>query len=495
MCEGQVQSAISPEIKYHTQYLFQLYLSGCKVSSNELYRITRSCPNLRHLKIKWCCGLSDRDISEIAIPIFVHSTSDNKHITDASIIEIAQNCIHLEYFGLRGSNITDASLKQIAEFYSKLLILSLVGCQKITDEGICAITLTCSNMQKYVLEDCEEITDTSVKKIAQSNPKLKYLNLNGYELISDKSVCKIVQLCPNLESLQIECCNISDVSIIALANLRNLQKLNIEDCGKISTNAIITLQNKNPTLDIFGWIPIFVHSTSDNKHITDASIIEIAQNCIHLEYFGLRGSNITDASLKQIAEFYSKLLILSLVGCQKITDEGICAITLTCSNMQKYVLEDCEEITDTSVKKIAQSNPKLKYLNLNGYELISDKSVCKIVQLCPNLESLQIECCNISDVSIIALANLRNLQKLNIEDCGKISTNAIITLQNKNPTLDIFVLLSLIGMKEEKMPIFVYNIDETSSKFSERMKGNKFLPDPHLDYWYVEAPIVEKRIW
>ena len=51
-------------------------------------------------------------------------------------------------------------------------------------------------------------------------------------------------------------------------------------------------------------------------------------------------------------------------------------------------------------------------------------------------------------------------------------------------------------MKEEKMPIFVYNIDETSNKSSGRMKGNKYSPDPpHLDYWYVEAPIVEKQIW
>ncbi|RHZ78546.1 hypothetical protein Glove_161g43 [Diversispora epigaea] len=33
-------------------------------------------------------------------------------------------------------------------------------------------------------------------------------------------------------------------------------------------------------------------------------------------------------------------------------------------------------------------------------------------------------------------------------------------------------------MKEEKMPIFVYNIDETSNKSSGRMKGNKYLPDP-----------------
>jgi len=32
-------------------------------------------------------------------------------------------------------------------------------------------------------------------------------------------------------------------------------------------------------------------------------------------------------------------------------------------------------------------------------------------------------------------------------------------------------------MKEEKMPIFVYNIDKTSNKSSERTKDNKYSPN------------------
>ncbi|CAG8481710.1 3605_t:CDS:2 [Cetraspora pellucida] len=32
-------------------------------------------------------------------------------------------------------------------------------------------------------------------------------------------------------------------------------------------------------------------------------------------------------------------------------------------------------------------------------------------------------------------------------------------------------------MKEKGMPIFVYNIDKTSNKFSERIKDNKYSPD------------------
>ncbi|CAG8817051.1 18006_t:CDS:2, partial [Dentiscutata erythropus] len=114
--------------------------------------------------------------------------------------------------------------------------------------------------------------------------------------------------------------------------------------------------------------------------------------------------------------------------------------------------------------------------------LVSDESICALARLCPKLEQLYLEGCNITDVSMSTLANLRNLQKLDIEKCEKISVNAIISLQNKIPTLNIIGWYSdsnddLNKIKEKGMPIFVYNIDETSKKSSERMKGNKFSPD------------------
>jgi EIN3-binding F-box protein len=108
--------------------------------------------------------------------------------------------------------------------------------------------------------------------------------------------------------------------------------------------------------------------------------------------------------------------------------------------MQKYILEECEEITDISVKKIAQSNPNLKYLNLR-WCLVSDVSICAIARSCPKLEQLYLEGCDITDVSMSALTNLYNLQKLDIEDCEKISTNAIITLQIFNTYIVIKIII------------------------------------------------------
>ncbi|CAG8823424.1 34820_t:CDS:1, partial [Racocetra persica] len=219
-----------------------------------LCKITDSCPNLQYLKLE-SSKLSDISLEKVArlcTNLCCLKLDYNKHITDTSIVLIAENCSYIEYLGLCRSNITDASLKQIAKLYSKLYSLSLIDCQKIIDEGICVIASACLNIQKYILEGCEEITDILVKKIAQFNPNPKYLNFS-WCLVSNESICAIARSCPKLEQLYLEGCNITDVSMSALANLRNLWKLDIEECDKISVNAIISLQNKISTLNIIGW--------------------------------------------------------------------------------------------------------------------------------------------------------------------------------------------------------------------------------------------------
>ncbi|RHZ48898.1 hypothetical protein Glove_537g15 [Diversispora epigaea] len=174
-----------------------------------LYKIARSYSNLCHLKIKWCCGLSDRVISKIAQIYFLE------------FLSVSYNSKGIK----QSSNITN-----------------------IKDTTLCKITNSCSNLQHLNLGS-SKITDISLRTVAHS--------------------------CINLCCLKLEY----------------------------------------------------------SKHITDIFIIKIVQNCPHLEYLSLQTSNITNVSLKQIVESCPKLLILSLVRCQKITDEGICAISSACPNM------------------------------------------------------------------------------------------------------------------------------------------------------------------
>src|SRR6185436_2332281 len=60
------KKVICGKYKPHAPFLLRLHLSSCKVSNDVLYVIAGSCPNLHHLKIRWCCGLSNKVISKIA---------------------------------------------------------------------------------------------------------------------------------------------------------------------------------------------------------------------------------------------------------------------------------------------------------------------------------------------------------------------------------------------------------------------------------------------
>ncbi|CAJ0905503.1 9806_t:CDS:2 [Entrophospora sp. SA101] len=153
----------------------------------------------------------------------------------------------------------------------------------ITDDGICAIAISHPNMLSFSFADEEgkfdmdniAVSDTSVRIIADSCPKLQYLNVS-WRHISDESICVIAQLCPELEQLYLEGCDITDKSMSALANLCNLKKLVIADCDEISMNAIITLQNKNPTLNIFGWYSD-TNSESDTDGVIQVRIYDLSE--------------------------------------------------------------------------------------------------------------------------------------------------------------------------------------------------------------------------
>ncbi|CAG8603508.1 15778_t:CDS:2 [Cetraspora pellucida] len=266
--------------------------------SLRLYKIEKVivglCPNLHHLTISNCHVFSSETIGKIVFSNLIYLKFHNNaintrkrhhikdkticeitslcpnltylylgysnNISDMSVIEIAKSYKKIEYINIGGLGITDVSLKEIAHLCPNLRHLHLSNCEKITDNGICAIATSHPNMVSFSFADEEDefvmdniaVSDTSVRIIADLCPKLQYLNVS-WRYISDESICVIAQSCPKLEQLYLEGCDITDKSISALANLCNLQKLVIADCDEISMNAIITLQNKNHTLNIFGW--------------------------------------------------------------------------------------------------------------------------------------------------------------------------------------------------------------------------------------------------
>ena len=71
------------------------------------------------------------------------------------------------------SNITDASVLEVARRCSNLQRLKLSYCRNITDASVLEVASRCSNLQTLDLRNCSNITSACKNALRQSHPKLQ----------------------------------------------------------------------------------------------------------------------------------------------------------------------------------------------------------------------------------------------------------------------------------------------------------------------------------
>ena len=151
------------------------------------------------------------------------------------------------------SNITDASVMEVARRCSNLQSLNLYCCSNITDASMMEVARRCSNLQTLSLGGCSNITDTSVMEVARRCSKLQSLNHGGYgSRITDASVMEVARGCSNLHTLNLQFCrNITDASVMEVARrCSNLQTLNLGDCYNITDACKNALRQSHPKLQL-----------------------------------------------------------------------------------------------------------------------------------------------------------------------------------------------------------------------------------------------------
>ena len=84
-------------------------------------------------------------------------------------------------------------------------------------------------------------------------------------------------------------------------------------------------------------------------NITDTSVIAVAEQCAGLKSIDLGGCcNITDTSVVALAEHCPGLTKIDLGYCSNITDTSVVALAEHCPELKEINLGGCENITDTS---------------------------------------------------------------------------------------------------------------------------------------------------
>lgn len=313
-------------------YLQWLSIEDENITDMSMVKILKGCPNLHSVELSLC-----------------------KKITDASIVQLAIGFPNLQSLRLSGLlNVTDASIIMIGKRcpYLRKIDLSYYTSDdhSITDESLINIAVCCPCLQSVTLFSCNKITDKSIIKIGEKCRGLQILNLNNCKYVKSVGISRIAEECPDLQELRLEFCNISDESIMKVA----------EKCSQLR-----------------------ILSLNRNMHTTDVSIAKIAASCPDLQELDLSNCyKISDMSIVRIARGCPNIQKLKLPYCN-ITDLSISIIAENCPKLLHLDLSECNQITDAGVIRLAEGCYDLRYFNCNKIDRIRIWNLMK--KSCPNL--------------------------------------------------------------------------------------------------------------
>ncbi|KAK8947315.1 F-box protein [Platanthera zijinensis] len=213
--------------------------------------------------------------------------------------------------------------------------LNLNGCQKISDRGIEAITISCPKLRIFSIYWNVRVSNLSIKYLVKHCKYIYDLNLSGCKSISDQSMCDIGD------------------------NYKELEQLNITRCIKI----------------------------------TDDGLQHVLLKCIALRGLNLYAlSSLTDRTYEKIG-FLAQLEFLDLCGAQNLSDHGLSCIA-DCRNLVSLNLTWCVRVTDEGVIRIAEGCRSLEFLSLFGIVGVTDRCLEVLSPCCSStLTTLDVNGC------------------------------------------------------------------------------------------------------
>lgn len=363
---------------------------------------------------------------------------------DTSMSGIAMRSRFLQSISCRYSTFLGLSPGYSGDLYFSWIALRgvavrNVSCQSsITSSGLKNLAGRCGKLESFSIgAECRTVDETLVNEILRSSP-LRSLTVNSFNThIYDATLLKISENCKFLQTLDlINCRNVTDVSVINLAKncKNNLKTFHLSSSGLTDTSIMILAENCTQLSSL--------RNVSECNAITDRSILSIVTHCSNLLHFQLSSTNITDASIINLAkENGKKLITLNLAECS-ITDTAVHSIANHCKMVEKLVLgksSDNLDITDSSISKVALKCKYLRSLHLDQCVNITDESLKSIANYCASqLQELILFCCyEITDDGVTALANkCISLKNLDISKCYNITDASVLQVLNKCPISD-----------------------------------------------------------
>lgn len=139
------------------------------------------------------------------------------------------------------SILTEEGLKNVLKYVSNLRVLHLDTCwPSVTEENLFVIAQNCRKLSVLTASRCKGVTDAGLEAVARHCKELAEVDLSSCFKISDVGVMALSERCSNLQELHVSSCyGVTDKSIVVLARqCCGLKELDVSWCYYVTDQSI-----------------------------------------------------------------------------------------------------------------------------------------------------------------------------------------------------------------------------------------------------------------
>ncbi|XP_050216200.1 uncharacterized protein LOC126667272 [Mercurialis annua] len=327
--------------------------------------------------------------------------------------------------------------------------IRIKDCSWMTEEEFVKSFESCAtnNLKVLQLDQCgrcmpDYILPATLARSSRSLPDLITLSLSGACRLSDIGLSSLVASAVSLRSINLSRCSLltfSSVGIIADSLGSVLRELYIDDCESIDVMLILPALKKLEHLEVL--------SVAGIQTVCDDFLRQFLVSCGHnIKELGLADCmQLTDSSLKVIAETCPRLCALDLVNLRKLTDSSLGYLANGCREIKALKL--ClNSFSDEGVAAFLESSGELlKELTLNNVKKVGHNTAISLAKRSRNLINLDLSWCrNLTDEALgLIVDTCPSLRVLKLFGCDQI-TNVFLNGHRNSEVKIVGIKLSAL---------------------------------------------------
>lgn len=313
--------------------------------------------------------LSSISISSLLSPLSESSRVDSLREKLYTTLE-ERGLISICLFGATDDDIDDLVARTRPNGAQKQLRLARLNNCALTDRGLDTLANTFSQIEELELMGCNEITNGIDLRPLQ---RLRRLIITDCINIADGLAQRIVEVMHQLETLTIQAYHLTDafLEFVSLnSDTSQLKRLELPNCKEITNSSALTIAKHFHSLDAL--------SISGSTKINDDGIELLAEHLKSLVSLDLGWLKIGDLSLECLACDLRHLRELVLDRNVHITDLGL-GYLATMANLTLLYVRWCPQLTDKSIKSISNMR-SLTSLSLAGLHQVTARGILSLLE-------------------------------------------------------------------------------------------------------------------